>query len=90
MIISMYKYLTRIGLPCILLLIGSNYLFGKDKDTIPRYDTAYYVSLSHKLTLYAYGISKFSQFNISNTENNKDLSYRPNSKFNLGLGFSYS
>ena len=83
------KILFRVGLLCMFPFFNSYFVFGKEKDTIPRFDTSYYVSLSHKLTLYAYGISKFSQFDISNTDNNRDLSFKPNSKFNLGLGFSY-
>jgi hypothetical protein len=70
-----------------LFLTGT--VFARNNDSIPKYDTSYYVSLRNKLTVYTYGITKFSQFDISNTNNDKDLSFRPNTKFNLGLGFSY-
>jgi hypothetical protein len=59
------------------------------KDTIPKNDTSFYVSLSNKLTVYVYGVTKFSQFDLENNENNNYLSYQPNSKFNLGVGFDY-
>jgi hypothetical protein len=62
---------------------------GKERDSIPWYDTSYYVSLRDKLTLYTYGISKFSQFELYNSTTDKYLSYQPNTRFNLGLGFSY-
>jgi hypothetical protein len=61
----------------------------KEKDTIPKNDTSYYVSLRNKLTLYIYGVTKFSQFDLENNDNDNYLSYQPNSKFNLGLGFNY-
>ncbi len=62
---------------------------GKEKDTIPKNDTSYYVSLSNKLTVYLYGLTKYSQFDLENNENDNYLTYQPNTKFNLGLGFSY-
>ena len=76
----------------LLILFFANtsiHVSGRDNDTVPRFDTSYYVSLRDKLTLYVYGISKFSEFNLSNTETGQDLSYKPNTRFNLGLGFNY-
>ncbi len=75
----------------VILLLFSIWISmeGKKNDTIPRNDTSFYVSLNEKLTIYTYGVSKFNQFEVSNNENDKALTYLPNTKFNIGLGFSY-
>lgn len=49
----------------------------------------YICSYSEKLGIYAYGISKFSNFEIATDEIKKKPDFVPNENFNLGAGVNY-
>lgn len=46
-------------------------------------------SYSDKLGIYAYGISKFSNFELKGEDQSESLRYSPNENLNIGLGFNY-
>ncbi|MBN1599816.1 MAG: DUF4421 domain-containing protein [Bacteroidales bacterium] len=61
----------------------------KNEDSTDVINNIYFESLKDKLTIYIYGISKFNDFQLKNTDRNDIIKYSPNSNLNLGLGFNY-
>lgn len=57
-----------------------------EKDSI---HSVYIDSYKEKLTLFAYGITKSSNFEFIDDEQNKSIMYDPNENLNFGLGFNY-
>jgi hypothetical protein len=54
-----------------------------------KYDTTRIKDLSQKLSIWFYGIRKNYGLEIENITTNKTLSFLPNGKTNIGLGFNY-
>lgn len=53
------------------------------------WDTTYIRDLSDRPTIRVYGSHKFNSFAVQAVPDMKDLRYRPNEHFNLGVGISY-
>lgn len=79
----------RLGLFLIVYFSFVTGSYSQIKDSVIFSDTGYYVSLRDRLTVYAYGITKFNTFEIKNSEGDYLVRYRPNENFNLGIGFNY-
>lgn len=60
-----------------------------DKDTLIQNEKIYYTSLKDKLSIYLYGITKLNGFELLDSQDKNNLSYKPNDNFNIGLGFNY-
>lgn len=71
-------------LSTLFLLAISISAYNQDNDSISNF-----VSYSDKFGLYTYGITKFSQFEITDTVIKNTLKYENNGNFNIGLGFNY-
>lgn len=71
-----------------ILVFIDHFLSGQENDSINN-KTVSYISYSEKFSLYTYGISKFSKFEIKDTILNKKIKFSPNSNFNIGLGLNY-
>jgi hypothetical protein len=82
------EIIKNIVLLCSSIVIW-NYGLSQENDTTVSQSDIYYVSYSEKLSLYTYGISKFSNFEVKDTLLNKKIKYAPNSNFNIGIGFNY-
>lgn len=52
-------------------------------------DTAYVEDLSKDLTLRFYHSNKYTDYKIIDRSHNEQLVYRPNDRYNFGLGFNY-
>jgi hypothetical protein len=59
------------------------------KDSVSSSDEIYYVSLKKKLSVYTYGISKLNSIEFKSPTSDTTVRYKPNEKFNLGIGFNY-
>lgn len=52
-------------------------------------DTTYITNYSEKFTAKLIGVYKFNYFRVKDNRRNTNISYRPDRRLNLGVGFSY-
>lgn len=76
---------------CLLFLLvtSATLLAQRAPASGPKWDTAYVKDFSQRPTLRLYGSHKFNSMVVRALPGSTDLRYRPNGRFNLGVGISY-
>lgn len=64
-------------------------IYAASEDSLGVYDNTYYNDLRDKFSVYTYGIIKLNSIEFKNPSSDTIVRYKPNEKFNLGLGFNY-
>ena len=56
---------------------------------LAQYDSSYYVSYDHQITSRFYFSKKYTSLGFRNTEDSYNLTFRPNTTLNMGVGATY-
>jgi len=79
----------RIILFFSLVTVFTSSVYSLTNDTLSSYDKTYYTELKDKLSIHVYGILKLNSLEFKNSTSDTVIRYKPNEKFNMGLGFNY-
>lgn len=79
------KYIPNFIL-CLFLLIN-HFAYAQKIDT---HDSSYYKTYPHSLTPRFYFSQKYANIVFQSADGSKDLQYRANTKFNMGIGATYN
>jgi hypothetical protein len=90
---SFKKQASVVSIPGSLLMQVISFLFllpfAAKAQKRPANDTSYFISYRQDVVLRIYGSEKYTGINIKSDNGVPTLKYRPNTKYSIGLGFTY-